>query len=98
MLATQETDIRRIVVQGQPRQKVLETPYQPKAGCGCNACHPSYIATHPSYKAQIRRWSRPAQAKSKTPFSKISNTKRAGGVTQVVECACLAIIRSCSLK
>jgi hypothetical protein len=33
--ATQEEDTRRIMVQGQPRQKVSETPSQPvKAGYG----------------------------------------------------------------
>jgi hypothetical protein len=33
--ATQKAEIRRITVQGQPRQKVTKTPYQPiKAGHG----------------------------------------------------------------
>jgi hypothetical protein len=34
MLATQEVEIRRIIVQDQPEQKVHKIPYQPMAGCG----------------------------------------------------------------
>jgi hypothetical protein len=33
ILATWEAKIGKIVVQIQPRQKVNETPYQPRAGC-----------------------------------------------------------------
>jgi hypothetical protein len=42
ILATQKMEIRRILVQSQPQQKVQETPSQPTVRCGgVYACHPS---------------------------------------------------------
>jgi hypothetical protein len=38
--ATKETEIGRITVQGQPRQKVSKTPSQQEMGCACN---PGYV-------------------------------------------------------
>jgi hypothetical protein len=41
---TQEAEIGRITVQGQPRQKVSETPIPiKKSGVVLGACNPSYI-------------------------------------------------------
>jgi hypothetical protein len=34
ILSTREAEIRRIMVQGQPRQKVYKTSSQPMIGCG----------------------------------------------------------------
>jgi hypothetical protein len=41
--ATQETEIERILVQGQPRQKVLKTLSINKVGVVACACDPSYM-------------------------------------------------------
>jgi hypothetical protein len=43
-LATWEAEIRRITVQGQPRQIVHKTPSQQKKKLGMvvSTCHPSY--------------------------------------------------------
>jgi hypothetical protein len=45
ILATRETEIRRISGQGQPRQKVQETciSTSKKLGMVEYACHPSYV-------------------------------------------------------
>jgi hypothetical protein len=44
ILATQEEEVGRILVQGQPRQKVQETliSTNKKLGTEAHACHPSY--------------------------------------------------------
>jgi hypothetical protein len=42
ILATQEAEIGRIMVQGQPRQKSCETPF-PRLGVVACVCHPSYL-------------------------------------------------------
>jgi hypothetical protein len=78
IIATQEAEMRSITVQGQPRQKVPETPSQSVAKC---PCHSSYagnigmmmivIQTTPSIKQD--------------PISKITNTRRAGGLAQLLK-------------
>jgi hypothetical protein len=45
-LATWEVEIGRIIIWGQPRQKVLEIPSQPMAECGVCVYHPSYAGKH----------------------------------------------------
>jgi hypothetical protein len=44
ILATWEAEIGRIIVGGQPRQKVNETPSQ--LGTVVHTCHPSHIGKH----------------------------------------------------
>jgi hypothetical protein len=43
ILATQEAEIRRIVVRGHPRQKVSKTHLNQWLGMVVHACHPRYI-------------------------------------------------------
>jgi hypothetical protein len=44
ILAIQEVEIGRIMVQSQPRQIVLETPSQPRLGTVACTSHPSYVS------------------------------------------------------
>jgi hypothetical protein len=47
ILATQEVEIGRILVQGQPQQNVHETPSQLQLlSVVVHACHPSYTRKH----------------------------------------------------
>jgi hypothetical protein len=46
ILATWEAEIRRIVIQGQPRQKVSETPsLQKMLNVVVHTCHPIYAGS-----------------------------------------------------
>jgi hypothetical protein len=65
----------RIMVQGQPRQKVLKTPSKPvKAGCDGGTCHPSYVV---SINRRIAILSSPGIKQDSS--SKIFQVKRVGG-------------------
>jgi hypothetical protein len=80
---TQEAEIEKITILGQPGQKRSRDPISTeKAGQVIRTCHPSY-----SGKSEMgASWSRLAWAKSKIPISKITSAKRAGGIAQVVKC------------
>jgi hypothetical protein len=43
ILVTLETEIRRIIIQSQPRQKISEILSQQTAGHVAHACHLSYV-------------------------------------------------------
>jgi hypothetical protein len=51
ILATREVEIMRIMVEGQPRQKIWETPFQPMAG-NCS----TLLSFQLCGKAQVRGW------------------------------------------
>jgi hypothetical protein len=61
ILATEDAEIKRITVPGQPGKKVLKTLPQPIIGFRC-ACHPSHRRKHKIGGS----WSRPGWAKNKT--------------------------------
>jgi hypothetical protein len=66
ILATQEVEIRRITVPGQPRQKVRKTPMSTnKTGVLVHACNPSYDEGI-SKRIVVQGW----PGKSKTLFEK----------------------------
>jgi hypothetical protein len=47
IVAIRDPDIRKIAVQGQPRQKVLQTlSQQKKLGMVAHTCHSSYCRKH----------------------------------------------------
>jgi hypothetical protein len=54
--ATWEVAIRRLTIQGQPRQKVLKIPLQSITQAWWSACHPSYAGN-----INRRSWSKPAR-------------------------------------
>jgi hypothetical protein len=55
ILAIWEVEIRKIMVRGQPRQKVHENPSQwKKAGVVAQACYPSYCMKHKIGRLQYR--------------------------------------------
>jgi hypothetical protein len=76
--ATQEEEIRRLTVAGQPRQKVYKIPMSTnKIGVVGHACNPSYIGR----RDQEDHSSKPAGANSSKQKQKTIH-KRAGGVAQ----------------
>jgi hypothetical protein len=60
ILATWETEIRKIMVESQPGQKITKTPSQPIAGH--NAVDAIYLSFHAMWEADIKRISVPGQS------------------------------------
>jgi hypothetical protein len=81
ILATQEVEIRRIMVQGQPRQKVGESPSPPKAGHG-DLCLSSQLFKRSKQEDYGPGWT---GQKLWRPYPKNNQSKKGmGGVAQVV--------------
>jgi hypothetical protein len=72
ILATWEVEIGRIMIQGQPRQKVSKTPSQPMTGYG-GTC----LSFQLCWKAQVgRSWFQADPGTKQEPISKIINAKK----------------------
>jgi hypothetical protein len=80
--ATQKVEIRRITVQGQPKQIGSKTPSQPISWAVCHAYHSSYMA---GINRRIIVQACPGK-KHMTLFGKIDKSRKGLGMTQVVEC------------
>jgi hypothetical protein len=82
ILSTWEEESWRIVVRGQPEQEVLETPCQPMVRSV--GAHLSSLAMWGSANGRIIVSA--GLGIKRDAISKITNTKRAGGLAQVLEC------------
>jgi hypothetical protein len=79
ILATWETEMGRIAVQGQPRQIVHKTPFQPIVGHS-GAC----LSSQATQEAEIGRITSPGQSRQKKVHEIPSQRKK----LEVVPCAC----------
>jgi hypothetical protein len=72
ILVIWETEMQRIAIQGQPRQEVPHTPFQPVSGNSGTASHPCCGRKPEIRGLQLRQpW-----AKSKTLSQKLLEKKR----------------------
>jgi hypothetical protein len=85
LLATWETEIRRIAIPRSAQAKMLVSQ-QKQLGMVAATCQPSDGGKH-----KIRLWSRPVWAKGETLSPKITRSKKVGSVAHVVEQLCTSI-------
>jgi hypothetical protein len=75
MVDTEKAEIKRIIVQGQPRQKDQETPISTEKKLSVVMC-----ACHPSDSGKLKIGGLFRLAGAKRPYLKNNQCKRAGGV------------------